>query len=121
MGLDAEGRLAAWVSIVPASAPSRKTFANPQISQGRPIQLTPVPWNEKVALAPEAAANMPRPPLRVAPALASPISDQAPEGENVAALSSNLVVSDGGAFDTVTVTAAEVVRLPAASRAVAVN
>jgi len=49
------------------------------------------------------------------------ICDQAPAGASVAAVSSKRVVAGGDEFDTVTATADEVVRLPAASRATAVN
>ena len=52
--LEAAGRLAAYVSTVATRAPSRSMLAKPQISHGRPIQLTPVPLNVKLALAPEA-------------------------------------------------------------------
>ena len=75
----------------------------------------------KLALALEAEVNTPRSPLRVAPAPALPISDHVPAGVSVAALSSKRVVFGGWVFDTVTVSGAEVVRLPAASRAVAVR
>jgi len=49
------------------------------------------------------------------------VTVQAPLGVSVAALSSNRVVEGGVPFDTVTVTAADVVWLPAASRALAVR
>src|SRR6266850_1190411 len=93
----------------------------PQISHGRPMRLTPVPLNVKLAVAPAAALNTPLPPLRVAPAPALLMSDHEPAGDSVAALSSKRVVPVGGPFETVTITGEEVVRFPAASRATAVR
>ncbi|PYS94721.1 MAG: hypothetical protein DMF50_11685, partial [Acidobacteria bacterium] len=78
----------------------------------KPIQLTPVPLNVKVAVAPAAPEYPALPPLKVTPALALVIAVQAPAGAKVAAVSSKRVVFGGGAFETFTVTAAEVVRLP---------
>jgi hypothetical protein len=77
--------------------------------------------NVKVALAPDVAENTARSPLRVAPTPALVVSDQAPLGVRVVELSSNRVVVGGELFDTVTVTAVEVVVFPAASRALAVR
>jgi hypothetical protein len=91
----------------------------PHRSQLNPIQLTPVPENVKVAVAPGSGAITAKSPLRVTPVLALFTPDQETAGASVAELSSKRV--DEAALDTLTVTGAEVVRLPAASRATAVK
>ena len=103
------------------TVPSRETLAIPHCSHWKPIHLTPEPLNVKLAVAPAAPANMACPPLRVTPVLALVTCDHAPAGASVAAVSSKRVTGGGDPFDTVTVTGEEVVRLPAASRAVAVR
>src|SRR5260221_10010278 len=107
--------------MVATTVPSRCTVAIPHCSHLKPTQLTPVPLNVKLAVAPTAPAYTPWPPLNVTPVPALVICDQAPAGASVAAVSSKRVVGGGDEFDTVTATADEVVRLPAASRATAVS
>src|SRR5438093_6210998 len=100
-------------------APSRWILAIPHLSHLKPIQLTPVPENVKVAVAPASGAITAKSPLSVTPVLVLVTPDQETAGASVAELSSKRV--DEAALDTVTVTGAEVVRLPAASRATAVR
>src|SRR5438309_6133097 len=87
MAVDAAGRVAAKVSTVATRTPSIRTSAIPQSSQGKPIQLTPVPVKVNVAVAPAADAYTARSPLSVTPTPAPVVSDQAPAGASVAARS----------------------------------
>jgi len=77
----------------------------------------------KLAVAPAAPAKTPTPPLRVTPVLAFVTCDHAPAGASVADVSSKRVTEGGvvSALETVTLTGDEVVRLPAASLAIAVR
>src|SRR5688572_22312774 len=98
------------------------TLAIPQTLHLRPIQLTAVPVKVSVAVAPVTLELPACPPLNAA--ISAPRSTQAPAGPALIAelVSSKRIVPPGGVVSlaTVTVTGAEVVRLPAASRATAV-
>src|SRR5919198_4843416 len=88
MAVEDAGRDGAKVSTVATRTPSIRTSAIPQRSQGKPIQRTAVPVNVKAAVAPALDAKTARSPLSVTPTLVLVISDQAPSGASVAALSS---------------------------------
>lgn len=107
-------------STVATSTPSSSTRAMPHTSQRTPSQLTPVPVNVKVAVAPTACEKRARSPLSVAPMPVLVTVNHASAGANVAASSSKRAIG-GGALATVTADAAEVAVLPASSRATAVS
>ena len=112
-----------------AKAPSRKTRAIPAQGARKPIQLTDVPLKVNVARAPAERLNEAVAPLH--PLLRLPCHH--PAGCPGAGVPSVYVIDRsvfskrvaasvaGGALDTVTVIGAEVVVLPAASRATAVS
>ena len=91
----------------------------PHCSHLKPIQLTPCPVNVKLAVAPASAAAVAESLLSVTPVDALVRAIQEAAGERVAELSSKRVEDGGAELDTVTVTGADVVLFPAASRAVA--
>src|SRR6266702_1817258 len=101
-----------YVSTSATRAPSRDTRAIPACVPRAPIQLTEVPVKVKVACAPGAGETAAVPPLQDLLA-----SDAHPEVK----ITDESVSSKRAALDTVTVTAKEVARLPAASRAVAAS
>src|SRR5207249_4939655 len=97
-----------------------------EVDPGDPAPLTleadpahPCPREGEGRRRPASGAITAKSPLSVTPVLAPVTPDQEAAGASVAELSSKRV--DEVALDTVTVTAAEVVRLPAASRATAVR
>src|SRR5687768_6719090 len=98
------------------------TLAIPQTLHLRPIQLTAVPVKVSVAVAPVTLELPACPPLKAA--ISERRITHAPAGPALIAglVSSKRVVPPGGVVSlaTVTVTGADVVRLPAASRATAV-
>src|SRR6266571_3533146 len=96
-----------YVSTSATRAPSRNTSAIPVRGPRPPIQLTEVPVKVKVACAPGAVETAAVPPLHDLLA-----SDAHPEVK----VTDESVSSKRTALDTVTVTAKEVTRLPAASR-----
>src|SRR6266705_317473 len=101
-----------YVSTSLTKTPSRDTRAMPVPGLRPPIQLTEVPVKVKVACAPGAVETAAVPPLHDLLA-----SDAHPEVK----VTDESVSSKRTALDTVTVTAKEVARLPAASRATAVR
>src|SRR5947209_230263 len=95
------------------------TVAIPQMLHFRPIQLTAVPLKVKLAVAPAMSELPAAPPLKVA--TSAPRRTHAPAGLALTAgLSSSMRVT-APPLETLTVTPAEVVRLPAASRATALK
>src|SRR5437899_1074844 len=107
------------VSTEVAAPPSMDTVAIPQMLHLRPIQLTAVPVKVKVAVAPAMSELPAAPPLKVA--TSAPRRTHAPAGLALTAgLSSSMRVT-APPLETLTVTPAEVVRLPAASRATALK
>src|SRR2546422_965629 len=95
------------------------TVAIPQMLHLRPIQLTAVPVKLNVTVAPDTSELPAVPPLKAA--TSGPRRTQASAGlALIAGLSSSKRVTVAVPLETVTVTPAEVVRLPAASRATAV-
>src|SRR6266581_493834 len=101
-----------YVSTSLTKTPSISTRAMPVPGLRPPIQLTEGPVNVKVAWAPGVAEAAAVPPLHDLLA-----SDAHPEVK----ITDESVSSKRTALDTVTVTAKEVARLPAASRAVAAS
>src|SRR5262245_46698822 len=110
------------VSTVVAGPPSIDTVAIPQILHFRPIQVTAVPVKRNVAVAPVMSELPAVRPLNEA--TSAPRITQAAVGAGLTAgspSSKRTGVAGGGPFETVTVTVADVVRLPAPSRATALS
>src|SRR5437762_3191090 len=95
------------------------TVAIPQIVHLRPIQVTPVPVKVNVAVAPAMSELPAEPPLKAA--TSAPRRTHAPAGLALTAGLSSSIRVTAPPLKTVTVTPAEVVRLPAASRAIVVS
>src|SRR5439155_952675 len=95
------------------------TVAIPQMLHFRPIQLTAVPLKVKLAVAPAMSELPAAPPLKAA--TSAPRRTHAPAGLALTAGLSSSIRVTAPPLETVTVTPAEVVRLPAASRAIAVS
>src|SRR2546428_2875153 len=85
------GRVAAYASTAPSGAPSSHAWAIPQTSHGKPIQLTPVPVNVNVAVAPAVGAATTVPSLDFTPVELSVKVAHPPAGARIAALSSKRV------------------------------
>src|SRR6266704_4042527 len=102
-----------YVSTSLTKTPSKDTRAMPVPGLRPPIQLTEVPVKVKVACAPGAVETAAVPPLHDLLA-----SDAHPE---VKVTDESVSSKRTATLDTVTVTAKEVARLPAASRAVAAS
>src|SRR5690349_13104641 len=115
-----------YVSTSLRKTPSRDTRAMPVPVARPPIQVTEVPVKVNVACAPGVVENAAPPPLHglLVSWVQPPLGVKATDGS---VSSKRVPDADGGGggggvlLATVTVTGAEVVRLPAASRATAVR
>src|SRR5258708_11341718 len=115
-----QGAAGPGVSTEVAAPPSMETVAIPQTLHLRPIQVTAVPVNVNVAVAPVTSELPAVPPLKAA--TSGPRRTQAPEGLAITAgLSSSKRLTVALPLDTLTATLAEVAVLPAASRATALS
>src|SRR5258708_18137261 len=113
-----QGAAGPGVSTEVAAPPSMETVAIPQTLHLRPIQVTAVPVNVNMAVAPVTSELPAVPPLKAA--TSGPRRTQAPEGLAItAALSSSKRLTVALPLATVTATLAEGAGLPAASRATA--